>query len=222
MSGESYCMNLSRNNHLSNRVFIISQPKAGTYLMANILMELGYSTGNIDTFEGIKHISRGKVETYPLPGCEGFEEARKFPERYRLYQGFARSVGTILKGEFAVGHVTPMEGVCYLKIRNFRKIFLERSPHDIEQSLLRWDSYSGRSPSNKKRVLRQAELILEWKRRPEYHGTGGLFALTFDDMKNYNVEKIDQLQKYLGIVDLYDSKSVLQKALSKDSVTKVK
>ena len=45
---------------------------------------------------------------------------------------------------------------------------------------------------------------------------------TFDDMKNYNVEKIDQLQKYLGIVDLYDSKSVLQKALSKDSVTKVK
>ena len=67
--------------------------------MANILMELGYSTGNIDTFEGIKHISRGKVETYPLPGCEGFEEARKFPERYRLWQGFSRSADTINKGD---------------------------------------------------------------------------------------------------------------------------
>ena len=222
MSGENYCMNMSRNTHLSNRVFIVSQPKAGTYLMANILLELGYATGAIDTFEGIKHISRGKVEIYPLPGCEGFEEARTYPNKYRLWQGFSRTCDTILKGEFAVGHVEPIKGLSHDKLRNFKKIFLERAPQDIEQSLLRWDSYSGRSPSNKKRVLRQAELILEWKRRPEYHGTGGLFALTFDDMKNYNVEKIDQLQKYLGIVDLYDSKSVLQNALSKDSVTKVK
>ena len=221
MSGESYCMNSSRNTHLLNKVFVISQPKAGTYLMANILMELGYGTGNIDTFQGIKHISRGKVEIYPLPGCAGFEEARKFPEKYRLMQGFSRSVDTILKGEFAVAHVRPEEGMSHYKIRTFKKIFLERSTQGIEQSLFRWDSYSGRSPSNKKDVLRQATRILQWK-NSDYHGTGGLFQLTFDDMKNYDVEKIDQLQKFLGIVDLYDSKSVLQKALSKDSITKVK
>ena len=221
MSGGNYCMNMSRNTHLSNRVFIVSQPKAGTYLMANILMELGYETGNIDTFEGIKHISRGKVEIYPLPGSEGFEEARKFPERYRLMQGFSRSVDTIIKGEFAVGHVRPEEGMSYDKIRNFKKIFLESSSQGIEQSLLRWDSYSGRSPSNKKNVLRQAVRMLQWK-NSKYHGTGGLFQLTFEDMKNYDVEKIDQLQKFLGIVELYDSKLVLQKALSKDSITKVK
>ena len=221
MSGESYCMNLSRNKHLSNKVFIISQPKAGTYLMANILLELGYRTGTIETFEGIKHLSRGKIEIYPLPGCEGFEESRKFPERYRLWQGFSRSADTINKGEFAVGHVRPDKGESHFKLRHFRKIFLERSPHDIEQSLFRWDSYSGRSPSNKKDVLRHANMMLQWK-NSDYHGTGGLFQLTFEDMKNYDVEKIDQLQKFLGIVDLYDSKSVLQKALSKDSITKVK
>ena len=221
MSGESYCMNLSRNKHLSNKVFIISQPKAGTYLMANILMELGYRTGTIETFEGIKHLSRGKIEIYPLPGCEGFEESRKFPERYRLWQGFSRSADTINKGEFAVGHVRPDKGESHLKLRHFRKIFLERSPRDIEQSLFRWDSYSGRSPSNKKDVLRHANMMLQWK-KSDYHGTGGMFCLTFDDMKNYNVKKIDELQKFLGVVDLYDSKSLLQKALSNDSITKVK
>ena len=63
--------------------------------------------------------------------------------------------------------------------------------------------------------------MLQWK-NSKYHGTGGLFQLTFEDMKNYDVEKIDQLQKFLGIVELYDSKLVLQKALSKDSITKVK
>ena len=189
--------------------------------MANILLELGYGTGEIDTFEGIKHISRGKVEIYPLPGCEGFEEARTYPNKYRLWQGFSRTCDTILKGEFAVGHVEPIKGLSHDKLRNFKKIFLERAPHDIEQSLLRWDSYSGRSPSNKKDVLRHANKMLQWK-NSDYHGTGGLFVLTFEDMKNYNVKKIDELQKFLGIVNLYDSKSVLQKALSKDSITKVK
>ena len=189
--------------------------------MANILLELGYGTGEIDTFEGIKHISRGKVEIYPLPGCEGFEEARTYPNKYRLWQGFSRTCDTILKGEFAVGHVEPNKGLSYDKLRNFKKIFLERSPQAIEQSLLRWDSYSGRSPSNKKDVLRHANKMLQWK-NSDYHGTGGLFSMTFEDMKNYNVGKIDELQKFLGIVDLYDSKLVLQKALSNDSITKVK
>ena len=221
MNGANYYMNSHSDMHLTNRVFVISQPKAGTYLMANILLELGYRTGTIDTFEGIKHLSRGKIEIYPLPGCEGFEESRKFPERYRLWQGFSRSADTINKGEFAVGHVRPDKGESHLKLRHFRKIFLERSPHDIEQSLFRWDSYSGRSPSNKKDVLRHANFMLKWK-DSRYHHTGGLFCLSFDDMKNYNVKKIDELQKFLGVVDLYDSKSVLQKALSNDSITKVK
>ena len=72
MNGANYYMNSHSDMHLTNRVFVISQPKAGTYLMANILLELGYRTGTIETFEGIKHLSRGKIEIYPLPGCEGF------------------------------------------------------------------------------------------------------------------------------------------------------
>ena len=81
--------------------------------------------------------------------------------------------------------------------------------------------YFSSDSSNKKDVLRHANMLLKWK-NDRYHHTGGLFCLTFDDMKNYNVEKIDELQKFLGIVDLYASKLVLQKALSNDSITKVK
>ena len=88
-------------------------------------------------------------------------------------------------GSRAVGHVRPDKGESHLKLRHFKKIFLERSPRDIEQSLFRWDSYSGRSPSNKKDVLRHANMLLKWK-NDRYHHTGGLFCLTFDDMKNYN------------------------------------
>ncbi len=211
---------MSRNTHLSNKVFVVSQPKAGTYLMANILMELGYDTGHIDTYHGIKHISRGKVEIYPLPGCEGFEEARKNTDKYRLMMGMSGSIRTMNKGEFAVGHVLPQVGRAPYILRNHKKILLTRKSKHIEESLHRWDSFSGRSPSNKKDVLELAKRMLLWNNN-EYHHAGGLFALTFDDMKNFNTEKIDQLQKFLGIVDLYDSNSLLEKALTKDSITKI-
>ena len=183
--------------------------------MANILMELGYKCGHIDDLHGIKHVSRGKVEIYPLPGQPGFEEARTHPEKFRLVMGTQRTTDTIGKGEFAVGHLLPHIGSSKYSLRHCKKILLTRKEKHIEQSLYRWDKFSGRSPSNKRKVMRDAKRMLLWKE--EYD----VFPVTFDEMISCDVAKLDALQRYLGIDDLYDSKYVCEQAKMKDSKTKV-
>ena len=48
-----------------------------------------------------------------------------------------------------------------------------------------------------------------------------MFELEFADMKEMKTERIDALQKFLGIDPLQDSARVLIDALRKDSITKV-
>jgi len=206
-------MNLLNETASQNRIFIISQPKAGTYLLANLLLQLGFKGGSIDNFEGIKHCDRGKVEIYPYPGTMHFDDARTHPEKYRLRMGFQRTVDTIYKGEFAVGHVLPKFSV--YSLREFKKIFITRPIKEIEQSLIRWDKFSGRSPSNVKDVLDRANELLKWNTYED------VFKITFDDIKNKNVSKIDSLQKYLNIDPINDSMQLCNVALQNDSITKV-
>tara|TARA_A100001015_G_scaffold305632_1_gene398645 strand:+ start:1126 stop:1767 length:642 start_codon:yes stop_codon:yes gene_type:complete len=213
-------MTLLNETASQNRIFIISQPKAGTYLLANILLQLGYQGGSIDTFEGIKHCDRGKVEIYPYPGTRLFNDARIHPEKYRLYMGFQRTVDTIYKGEFGVGHVLPKFSA--YPIREFKKIFISRPLDEIEQSLIRWDKFSGRSPSNIKDVLDRAKEMLKWNNYGDSFEIQKIFKITFDDIKNKNIQKINALQKYLDIDPIHDSQRLCDIALSKDSITKVK
>ena len=202
--------------HLKNKVFILSQPKAGTYLMANILMELGYRCGNIDNLHGIKHCSRGKVEIYPLPVQPGFERSRTHPEDFRLWMGFKRTAETINKGEFAVGHLLPHIGGSSGTLRDYKKILLTRNEKDISDSLYRWDKFSGRSPSNKKDVLQHAKLMWSWTQEHK------VFHITFEEMMSSDIGKLDALQEYLDVQDIKDSKQIYEQAKIKDSVTKVK
>ena len=45
---------------MSKKIIILSQPKAGTYLCANLLQELGFG------FDGY-HLARKKYHKYPPP-----------------------------------------------------------------------------------------------------------------------------------------------------------
>jgi len=196
-------------------VFVVSQPKAGTYLLANILLELGFTGGP----DGIMHISIGKYERYPYPDQPMFAEARANPQLVRTLLHWKYSLGYARRpNHFAVSHLTWRVNQKHL--REFNVILLTRPIKKIKQSLERWDQQSGRGPSNHDAVLRLAEDVANWKSK-EFLMRDNLFQLTFDDMKSFNIERIDELQKFLGVDPIKDSKTVLENAMAKDSITKV-
>ena len=50
-----------------------------------------------------------------------------------------------------------------------------------------------------------------------------IFEITFNDMVNCNVKRIDELQEFLHIKEYIgkDSKTIVENALARDSVTKI-
>tara|TARA_A100001015_G_C15011738_1_gene723434 strand:+ start:377 stop:514 length:138 start_codon:yes stop_codon:yes gene_type:complete len=42
-----------------------------------------------------------------------------------------------------------------------------------------------------------------------------------EDMKSFNIERIDELQKWLGVDPIKHSKTVLENAMAKNSITKI-
>jgi hypothetical protein len=131
-----------------------------------------------------------------------------------------RKALTLVKkpNHFAVGHIGYQ--VNHRRFDDFKVILLTRPMQKIQQSLERWDQFSGRPPSNHGAVLRLAEDVANWKSK-EFLMRDNLFQLTFDDMKSFNLERIDELQKFLGVDPIKDSKTVLENAMAKDSITKI-
>ena len=212
MNGASCCTILSKQMALRKPVFVLSQPKAGTYLMANILLELGYTGGP----DGIMHISNGKYETYPYPGTPGFFRARTDPNSVRTEMHWYKSIEFIKKpNHFAVGHIDWRRN--HERFRPFDIILLTRPMKKIKESLERWDEFSGRGRSNHSKVLELAENVGNWRTKKHLIP---IFELTYDDMRNCNVERIDELQEFLHSPKM-DSKTIVENALAKDSVTKV-
>ena len=116
---------------------------------------------------------------------------------------------------FAVGHIDWRRNQD--RFRSFDIILLTRPLKKIKQSLERWDKFSGREASNHSKVLRLAEEVGNWRSKKDIIP---IFELTYDDMRNCNVERIDELQEFLQI-SKQDSKTIVENALAKDSVTKV-
>ena len=100
-------------------------------------------------------------------------------------------------------------------LRKFYKIVLTRDKKDITASLERWTKFSKRPPANINAVLDTADRILPWISRPK------VFHMTFNDMKNMNLEKINKLQSFLGIYHRMGSETLIKRALAANSITKV-
>ena len=181
---------------LPKPVFIISQPKAGIFLLANILLELGFTGGP----DGIMHIKNDKYELYPYPGMHLFATARTNPSLIHNHLHWQHSLKLVQHpNHFAVGYVSANSDPEHLK--EFNVVLLTRSLEKIKQSMQRWNS------SNHSEVLHLAENVAKWKNK-EFQNN--MFQLTFDNM---NLKRIDELQKFLGLDLIKDSKTILQNAL---------
>lgn len=189
------------------KCFIISQPKAGTYLCANILKELGFHFHN-------NHFSEKHFAIYPPVGSPELAVKLQHPHRARVRHVLQQSLPRIKSGQVGVGHLIYKHDT-EKRLRKFYKIVLTRDKKDILASMERWTKFSKRPPANLNAVLDTADRILPWISRQ------GVFHMTFNDMKNMNLDKINKLQSFLRIYHSLGSETLIKRALAEPSITRV-
>jgi hypothetical protein len=184
------------------RYFIISQPKAGTYLAANLLRNLSLIPTNI-------HFTQNDYYLYD-PNDLG--EGRSNPNKYRIKGSFENSVNLIADDEFGVGHIHYNKKNSRI-LEPLKKIVIVRSLDGIIESYGRWIRSTGRK-ENLKGIINTANKVGEWIDQPD------TFVLRFEQMVNKDLKVIDQLQRFLFNHIFVPSHEVMTMALMQDSLTK--
>lgn len=180
------------------KYFIISQPKAGTYLLSNVLIELGIIPTHL-------HISENKYEDYSNKDID----AVKYPKRYSKKVPIEQSLKLIGDNFFAVGHLSYSNDKEEL-LKDFKKILITRNTEDIKQSWEQFYKDYGRKNGFKEELLNGIEL---WKK-------SNIFHITFEELITKDIEKLNSLQLFLFGKVKMDSINVLDTALKKPSLTK--
>jgi hypothetical protein len=183
------------------KAFILSQPKSGTYLAANLLRELGFD------HRGLHLTPTPYYYEYDLsdPHCMDKDKFQTYKKRGK---NFESNVKLIPNNSFAVGHI-PMMIPFQKALDKFKRILVTRSSHGVKDSAVRFKEDYNRK-INVQELLR--ERIAEWE---PY-----CFHLTFEDMVDRNYDKVDDLQTYLFGKVKFHSQEVLKSALYSDSPTK--
>ena len=185
------------------KYFIISQPKAGTYLGANLLKEF-----NIN-FPGL-HFDLHKYQKYNL---NNLEKSRLQRKRYTHKSPLRESILLLNDGEVGVGHLEYSEETETL-LKDFKKVLLVRNINDSTKSWESWARRVKKSPESKNITPEFRNNIELWRGRQD------VFALDFNDMKNKNLKKIDMLQDFLFGSVAFNSNRAITKALNTESLTK--
>lgn len=181
---------------------VMSQPKAGTYLCANLLVEFGMVNSSM-------HLSEHEYQRYDLSDLDACRNATAtFTHRKDLH----KTLKMIKDNEFAVGHIRGGHKNIS-RMKEFKKIFLVRSKEEIFQSAERWRQLSGRD-IRPKVLVNLAKEMLPWEDEED------VFVLPFKKMLYKNKECLDELQVYLFGEVRVDSVEAMTAALEKDSLTK--
>ena len=183
------------------KCFIISQPKAGTYLCSNLLVELGL----IQT--GMHCKDSGLYQKYDLNDPDAVRKTKQYTHRL---SSFNDVLETIPDNAFAVGHLGYNIKLVN-SLKSFKKILVIRPYDDFEDAATRFKQDLNR---NVRTSEKKYNLIKEWEKEND------VFVINFYDMLNKNTKKINQLQKYLFNEVKYKSKTVISNALLAKSLTK--
>ena len=186
-----------------HRILVVSQPKSGTYLCGNILEELGFHHTYI-------HISESKHERYDP---NDMEANRNKPQKFTQKSQPQKSINLIGPGAFGMTHIQRNKQIDNT-IKDFKIIFLERPFEDAKKSWDRFVNNSKRPAKNPKMNKKYFDSLTNWKKLPN------TYTLTFDQMIGNDITAIDELQVWLWGSVKYNSKTVLENAKNKDSLTK--
>lgn len=181
------------------KYIIISQPKAGTFLLANLYKEFGLLQDNYKLL----------LETQILSWTD--HNWHNFEDRDNVDVPFSYAVNTIKDNEFAMTHAEPSKQNKEV-LSQFKKVLITRDYEDVLDSFSRFQ--------NEKNVLHGVELpeerintMLEWK-------TEDVFHLTFNQLLEKNIEQIDSLQNYLFGKIVCNSNVAITNALNNASPTR--
>jgi hypothetical protein len=177
------------------KYFIISQPKAGTYLLSNILENMGISPSKL-------HFDPNLIRKFNT--LEDYE---------KINASLKSGVKKILKDEeFAVGHIPYSERDEDALLKT-KKILITRNTGKIKDSAKRYLKETGIDVGD---IIKYKNLknIKDWK------GKEDVFYITFEDLMKKDTRKIDKLQIFLFNEIKFDSLEILEKALNQNSLTK--
>ena len=185
------------------KYFIISQPKSGTYLLANLLVEFGIK-------HSYMHIREERYEKYDP---NNLDESARNPSKYSFNSHLENTLTLIEEGSLAVSHLEHSEKKVEL-LKDFKKILITRDGKEIRESAKRWKKDYKRGKGMPPKY--DYEAIERWKEEED------VFHLDFGDIININKSKLDELQKHLfpRRGNLYNSESCAKNAMAKDSITK--
>lgn len=142
-----------RGRHPTNRVLVITQPKAGTYLMAEILKQAGLEHTYL-------HLGQHRLQAYE-PRCleRGIEEPFLFDVRCPI----SESRNLIRFGQVGVSHI-PFESHVSAMLSGFKIIHVKR---ELRSSLI----------SRARMYLHSKSRGMRYKSAIETHGASGLIKL---------------------------------------------
>lgn len=185
------------------KVIVISQPKSGTYLCANLLQELGLS------FEAY-HLSETHYQKYDL---NNLDDSKKNTKKYTKKESINKSIKLIKDNHFAVSHLYYTEELETL-LADYKKIIVTRNYEDVLRSWDRFATETGRDLTSSRIDPQNQKNTFLWT------NTKNAFHITFEDMLGIDTSKVNLLQEFLFNEIKVDSKFALEQALVKKSLTK--
>jgi hypothetical protein len=210
-----------------HRVLVVSIPKSGTYLTAELVKALGYRWTGM-------HVGETAYSDYSR---SDLDEARRDPGRFARSEPLSTSLERIQPGEFAVGHLRFKPEIIEAT-RPFKRIYLTRDLRSALISYMRFMHSTGRLGARhlawypvadlrrRCHVFLQvsAPLILKWY----YEGMAGWSNLDdtlhvrFEDLTG-DVERatraIEAVATFL-VVSNCDAAGILRASLATETITK--
>jgi len=188
---------------------IISQPKSGTYLCVNLLSELKINPS------WMHFTSTGFVKFNP----RNIHKEKLYGPDKAVYSPITRTASLITDNYFSQGHIE-YNPITEKSLKDFKKILLTRDKQECIESLNRMREQTKRQdlseaafPIDNLAKLRNG--VAGWQ------GTENTFNLSFNDMININLTKLDKLQQFLFDGDVrHNSKVCMENALKNNSITK--
>jgi len=183
------------------KVFVISQPKAGTFLSLEILHQFGILKSNLFLFEKYYDKFSGSVKS----------SSRRSP--------FKKSLGLIQDGFSTAGHIGwSKDREQILEDRGFKVVLLTRP---FLCSLKSWERQKRKAdqPSqwgSYKTLKHRHAKVADWI------NVRNLYHLTFDELVGGDFQKIDELQMFLFGEIVMDSSEAVRLARLTATPTKSK
>lgn len=229
-------------NQEKNRVILVSIPKAGTYLAAQMLARLGLDDSHLH----LRYDERG-IGIYDFRNAPVKMSMSDQEERFRPMP-LAEALAMVRSGEFVLGHLPPIPEVKQQLYTDFRIVFLVRDLRDCLISHMRyminvgvitlvdhpWCTIPDEKERFKQYLLKYAEevgplvnmkLIACWEYdlHNPYPGME-IFKLRFEDLVSADKvlmrTTIRSLAKFLQMEERHDIDEMIQSVIGAETLTK--